>query len=284
MSPPAPPRALLGVLAATAVALLAQAIPAVNKHISHETCLESTGSPSLPFLSYPLNQALCAFNVTFSQAYSTAGGRLLIGAFGGFFPSAAFALLHAGAVRGALVLLVGQLVPVCIVYPGYFAVAAPKLGDEPWPALAGVALGYLLPGVLALRSGLAYGPLAAWQVYPLYVLAVAGALSPFSFGARRVALGLAAVLCAAVSAAAHLPLLAALASGEITPADAFWPAQDTFAGAALWVFVVDYVVVVAASLALVAPRSGAGRAALLATSALLGPGAGVILFFVARVW
>ncbi|WOO78806.1 uncharacterized protein LOC62_02G002344 [Vanrija pseudolonga] len=289
MPAPAAPRAAFALLAAVGVALLAQAIPAVNVFISHETCLESTGSPALPFLNYGFNQALCAFNVTFSAAYATVAGQHVLGAFGAFFLAPAFILLHSsGAVRGALLLLLGQVVPVCIVYPAYGALSAPRTADrreEPWQALLATVGGYLVPGVYAVRSGLAYGPLSAWQIYPVYTLLIAVACAPFAFsGAKRVAYALAGAVCVGTSLSAQLPLLSALIAGEFSAADAFWPSQSSFAGAALWIFVVDFAVVVVASLVLVAPKSVVGWAGLLATSAALGPGAAVILFWLPQVW
>lgn len=209
----------------------------------------------------------------------------MLAEFGAFFLAPAFILLHSGAVRGALVLLLGQVVPVCIVYPVYGALVPRSQKSEPWQALLAVVGGYLLPGVYAIRSGLAYGPLSAWQIYPVYTLLIAIVCAPFSFsGAKRVAYVLAGTVCVGTSLSAHLPLVSALLAGDISAADAFWPTQSTFGGAALWIFVVDFAVIVVASLVLVAPRSVAGWASFLVTCAALGPGAGVILFWLPRVW
>jgi hypothetical protein len=217
-------------------------------------------------------------------ANSTPAGALLVNAFGSFFACAALILVYHRGAKSALVLLIGQIVPICIVYPAYQAMASPatakRTAAQAWVALFAVGLGYILPGSSAVNSGLAYGPLSLWQIYPVPILALTvllpSIISPLNALGRKIPILVIAAVGFWISQWGYAPLIPALLSGEVSASQLFYPPADSFASTELWVFIVDFVIVMLSAVhATVAPH-GLTTVLWLAIGVAFGPGAGLM--------
>jgi len=178
----------------------------------------------------------------------------LLGEFGGFFASAALILVYEYGVTGIVTMLIGQIVPICIVYPAFTALGLRKRTPTPlqaWTSLIAVTIGYIVTGVVALHTNLGHGPLSLWQIYPVLILVLLPVVRPIlrllpldRLGPKWPIIAIASVGIS-TSAAAHFPLFRAFNSGDINLQDVFSPTSKNFAAASQWIFVVDFAIVAA---------------------------------------
>lgn len=191
---------------------------------------------------------------------------------------------------GALVLLLGQAVPISIVYPAFYALAGRPTGPRrnPWLPCLAVLAGYGAPVVGVIRSKMGYGALSLWQMYPVFVLIAWGVLAPLLRnvgGSVREQSVIVGAVVGSVTSGPWMQFVIGLVTGKVSVTEYLgYSAGADFAHAALWVFVVDFIVVAAAALAVAGmggkPRSTSSLVQCAVVAVVVGPGAAVTWFWV----